>query len=259
MMRYIILIALGALLWQSAFAQERPEWTKLTFEDYPNSYIEVENATGYSEMNARESARKEVARKRSQTTGMDVNVVWEGDNATVNGSHDLILHAREIANYSEQIEPGYWRVYLLVQVLKNPTYTYENVRVTRSYPFSPRIFIPGMAQLHKGSTTKGVLFIVGEVAAIGGIVAFEGLRSSYESKINNTHNAKDRQNYINKADNMENLRNGFIAGAAAIYLWNIIDGIAAKGKQHILIGQSQLRITPYALPQAAGVRLCLKF
>ena len=259
-MRYLVFIILGALLGQGTFAQERPEWTKqTTFEDCSNSYIEVVSATGYSETNARENARKEIVKRRSMASGADINVIWKGDDVTVKGSHDLIIKARVIANYPEQIEPGSWRVYLLVQTLKNPELTYENVRVTRQYSFSPRVFIPGMAQLHKGSTTKGVLFIAGEVAAIGGIVAFESLRSSYESKINSTHNAKDRQNYISKADNMENLRNGFIAGAAAIYLWNIIDGIAAKGKQHIVIGQSQLRITPYALPQAAGVRLCLKF
>jgi hypothetical protein len=33
--------------------------------------------------------------------------------------------------------------------------------LTGSHPFTPRVFIPGMAQLHKGSKTKGVLFIVG--------------------------------------------------------------------------------------------------
>ena len=128
------------------------------------------------------------------------------------------------------------------------------------YPLSellPRSFVPGMAQLHKGSTTKGVLFITGEVALIGGIVACEGLRASYQSKINTTHNVQDRQNYINHADNMQNLRNGFIAGAALLYAWNVIDGMVAKGKK---LGDANLRISPYAAPDlSGGISLTLNF
>ncbi len=258
-MRYIVFIILGALLGQGTFAQKPPKWTNGVFDRLPNSYLHVVKAMGYSEGNAKDNARKEAVKHRSSASGADWTVST-GENIKVEGKHNLIGQTdMELDDYIEEVEPGLYRCYLLIQTLKTPGLELEPVRVTEKYPFSPRVFIPGMAQLHKGSTTKGVLFIAGEVAAIGGIVAFESLRSSYESKINSTHNAKDRQNYINKADNMENLRNGFIAGAAAIYLWNIIDGIAAKGKKHIVIGQSQLRITPYALPQAAGVRLCLKF
>ncbi|MDR1056789.1 MAG: hypothetical protein LBL90_13480 [Prevotellaceae bacterium] len=127
------------------------------------------------------------------------------------------------------------------------------------YSFSARVFVPGMAQLHKGNTTKGVLFIVGEVAMIGGVVAFEGLRSSYDSKINTTHNATDKQSYIDKVNNMQNLRNGFIAGAAALYVWNVIDGIVGKGKKHVMIGNANVQLLPYAAPDASGIMLAIKF
>lgn len=130
---------------------------------------------------------------------------------------------------------------------------------TNKYPFSARVFIPGMAQLHKGSTGKGVAFIAAEAIAVGGIVIFEGLRSSYKTKINTTHDVQDRQNYIDKTNNMHNLRNGFIAGALAVYAWNVIDGIVAKGKKHVELGRVELRFAPFATPEAGGLAMNIQF
>lgn len=259
MIRYIVLVILGALLGQGTFAQKRPEWTNEGIKDARNSYIECVTAEGFEPADARKRAMQLIVERRSLASGADVSVLFQGNDVKVEGSHDLIAKARVIDEYVEQIEPGRYRVYLLVQTAKNPTLAYENVKVTEHYLFSPRVFVPGMAQLHKGSTMKGVLFIAGEAVAIGGIIAFEGLHSSKESKINATHDVTSRKKYIDDANDMKNVRNGFIAGAVAIYLWNVIDGITARGKKHIMIGQSRLHITPYAAPEAAGVRLCLNF
>ena len=135
----------------------------------------------------------------------------------------------------------------------------KGMETTVRYPFSARVFVPGMAQLHKGSTGKGIAFIVGEALAVGGIVAFEGLRSSYKSKIITTHDVQDRQNYIDKTNNMQNLRNGFIAGALAIYAWNVIDGIVAKGKKQVELGHVELRFAPFATPEGGGLAMNIQF
>lgn len=260
MIRYLVLIALGSLLVQSSLAQKRPDWTQeITFEDYPNSYIEVVDATGNSEDNAIMNAKNVIVKRRSLASGEEAKIIGKDDDVSVEIKHDVIVKARIIAKYSEQIQPGLYQVYLLVQTLRNSSYSYENIKVTKQYPFSPRAFVPGMAQLHKGNTTKSVIFIAGETVAIGGIVAFEGLRSSKRSKIKTTHDVTTRKKYMNDASNMKNIRNGFIAGAVAIYLWNIIDGMAAKGKEHLVIKQSRLCVMPYALPESAGVNLCLIF
>lgn len=131
--------------------------------------------------------------------------------------------------------------------------------MTNKYPFSARVFVPGMAQLHKGSTGKGIAFIVGEVLAVGGVVAFEGLRSSYKAKINTTHDANVRQGYIDKTNNMQNLRNGFIAAALAVYAWNVVDGIVAKGKKHVELGHVGLRFAPFATHEAGGLAMNIQF
>lgn len=244
---------------QYTSSKERPSWVSGGLTDLQNSYIDVVSATGYSEDNARDKAVRMVLERRSLTTGQRVNVNVSGKNIIIDGNDALTVKARIIDEYIEWINPGEYRISLLVQTAKNPEYAYENISVTNRYPFSARVFVPGMAQIYKGNTTKGALFIAGEVAAIGGIVAFECLRSSYTSKINSTHDTAARKDYISKADNMKNIRNGFIVGAAAIYIWNIIDGAVAKGKLHVVADRAQMQVVPYASAQSGGVMMSITF
>jgi hypothetical protein len=248
-----------AVMGQHGAAPEKPAWVNGYFYEADNSYIESVSATGPAEDEARNKAAAIVIERRSLSTGKRVQVQVRGNNVMVEGNDELTVKSRILDEYVEHYAPGEYRVNLLVQTAKNPTYEYERVKVTTSYDFSSRAFVPGMEQLYKGSTTKGVLFIVGEVATVGGIVVCEGLRASYKSKINTTHSASDRQTYNSNADNMQNLRNGFIAGAAALYAWNVIDGIVAKGKKHIQIGDANLKIAPYASPYAGGISLAFNF
>ena len=239
---------------------ERPSWLKGYFSEQPNSYIEVVSATGDSEDAARQKAADMIVERRSLATGQRSTVdVRDGNISVVNAHHELTVKARIVDQYTEYLGSGKYRVSLLVQTAKHPKFTYEPVNVTDKYGFSPRVFVPGMSQLHKGQTTKGALFITGEVAAVIGICAFEGMRSSYESKSKKTHNASEVKNYMNKADNMKNIRNGFIAGAAAIYVWNVIDGIVSKGKKHVEVGRTSMSFSPYADTESAGVYMAITF
>ncbi len=253
----VLLIATAVA--QGASSQERPQWVNGFFQEETNSYIEVVSADGSDLESARNKAAQTIIERRSVATGQRAKVIIKDGAIQVSGSDELTVKARIIDEYWERYGNGQYHVSLLVQTAKNPTYEYERVKVTNQYGFSPRVFVPGMAQLHKGSTGKGIFFITAEVAMLGGVVISEGLRSSYESKINSTHNASERQNYINKADNMQNIRNGCIAGAVAMYAWNVIDGVVAKGKKHVVIGDASLHIAPYASPQSNGVMLSLNF
>lgn len=180
-----------------------------------------------------------------------------------------------------KVEESKTKIYILIQVQRNVNGTDDfysldtsqykdahfnkqlkeyNAQLTGRYPFSARVFVPGMAQLHKGSKAKGLFFIVGEAACVGGLVIAESLRASYDSKATSTQNTEQKKTYYNRADNCENIRNGLIAGAAVLYVWNVIDGIAAKGKKRtVMLGDAQLRISPYATPQCGGFALSLNF
>lgn len=263
-MKKHILFILGCMLLpavaigQYTSSKERPAWVDGFFQEEENSYIEVASAVGATEDIARNEAALIIIKRRSGATGQRVSITVRNGEIQVDGDDALTVKARVIGEYREY-RNGEHRVSLLVQIAKNPMYEFEKVNVTNKYPFSARVFVPGMAQIHKGSTTKGILFIVGEVAMIGGVVACEGLRASYTSKINSTHNAAERQTYINNADMMQNVRNGFIAGAAAVYVWNIIDGAVAKGKTHVMIGEARMQFSPYVSPQSGGIMLTLNF
>lgn len=239
--------------------KERPSWVDGFREEYKNSYLKSFSAVGSTMEDARRQAFQEVADERSRATGRQYSIRESNGVVTMSSSDELTVAAQVVDEWHEVLPNGACRVDLLVQTKKNPMYTYEPVSVTTKYPISGRVLVPGMAQLHKGSTTKGIAFIVAEVAAVSGIVAFEGLRSSYDSKINTTKDAKKRQNYIDDTNNMQNLRNGFIAGAVAIYAWNVVDGIVAKGKKHVEVGSVAMHFAPFATPDAAGLALNIQF
>lgn len=243
---------------ENAAYKKRPKWVNGYHQDCKNSYIDVVSATGYTIDEARQKAVAQIAKNRSLATGQQVSV--DNKNGEIVFSTDnLTVKCRILDEYSERLGAGSYKVSLLVQTAKHPDLPFESVKIGERYPFSPRVFIPGMAQIHKGSTAKGLLFITGEIAAVGGIVAFEGLRSSYNSKMRQTLDASAIKSYSTKAKNMENIRNGFIVGAAAIYLWNIVDGAVAKGKSHIEIGKAEMNITPYASNLSTGVMLSMNF
>ena len=266
-MKHIILLVMGTLLFifsveQSALAQqniERPSWADGYFEESDYSYVEVVSYKGYDLNDCKQKAAQIVIQRRSLSTGTSSNVSIENGNITVSGDQSLIVKARVIDEYVENLTGGGYIVYLLVQTAKNPTYDYEPVKVTRDYKFSPRVFVPGMAQIHKGSTGKGVAFITGEIVMVGGIVVGELMHKSFASKAAATHNTAEKKRLINNANICLTTRNIAIAGAAVVYVWNVIDGIAAKGKKHVMIGDANLRIAPYATFDGGGLALNINF
>ncbi len=249
------------VLWgQHALSQERPSWVDGYFNDLDRSYIKTATAVGFTEKEALGNAIEQIIGARSQEAGIRVGVSVQADGRiVVEGTDNLTVKARVIDEY-RTYENGRYRVSVLAQVAKNPTFEFESVKVTNDYGFTPSAFVPGMAQLQKGSKTKGALFIGGEAAFVGAIVVAECMRASYESKISSTHNVGLKQNYIDNADMCGTVRNIAIAGAAAVYIWNVIDGMTAKGKKHIVIAEhASLNFAPYFAPDASGLALCLKF
>ena len=262
-MRYLFVILLCAVLFpqwatgQCVPLQERPTWADGFFRDLRNSYLEVTTGAGATEQEARDNAAQELLRRRGFATGQRVQVI-NGAFVAVDGSQ-LEVRARVIDEFRERCENNY-RVSLLVQTAKNPMLAFESVEFSTRYPFSARVFVPGMAQFHKGSRGKGVMFIGAQTVTVGGIIVAESLRATNASKINTTHDLARRKHYIDNANMFETVRNVAIAGAAAVYLWNVIDGIVAGGVRHVRItNHAHLNITPMASPNTGGVVLALNF
>lgn len=262
-MRPLLLLILTLIplcsMGQSESYGEKPEWAGGYFKEMPNSYVEVVSAFGYDLKEAREKAASEVIRRRSLAAGTEAKVMITGDALTVSSNHNIIVKARIIDEYIHYTSDGY-TVYLLVQTAKNPAYQYEPVAVSTEYPFTAKVFVPGMAQIHKGSVTKGTLFISGECVFVAGIVVGQLLAANYYSKSQmEKNNAQAYKTYITRTNSAVLVRNVSIAGAAAVYLWNVIDGVVAKGNKHVVIGSTALAVTPYADPYSAGVALNFTF
>lgn len=257
-----LLLLVGVSAWH-VVAQERPSWVDGYFNDLRYSYIKTASAMAYSEEEALERAVAQVIEARSQESGIRMKVTVAADGRiSSTGSDNLTVKARVIDRYCEYAN-GQYRVSVLAQVAKNPTYDLDMVRVTNDYGFTPSVFVPGMAQLQKGSKGKGIFFIAAETAFVGTIVVAECMRSSYNSKVNSSHDEAVRRSNADKADQCATVRNVAIAGAVAIYAWNVIDGIVAKGKKHIVIAdRSTLDVQPFFTPfygGGGGVSLCLNF
>lgn len=251
----------GAQYRPSAYSSSaRPVWLEESFKDGKYSSVEVVYGVGYDEGNARDKALQMIVKMQNIATGARAKVSMSGDRVVVSGADELTVKARVLDEYVEHLSPGQWRVSLLVQVAKNPEYPFESVEVTDKYPVSALAFIPGMAQIHKGSTAKGIAFITGEVAMVGGIVLAEAMRSSNVNLMQTTHDADHLKTYLSRSQTWATTRNICIAGAAALYVWNVVDGIAARGKARLIIGDyASLDINPYADIHSAGMSLAFNF
>jgi hypothetical protein len=260
MKKWIIILATLCLCYGTGTAQtgdtEWPEW----YKNKPASLLPnvmLASGRGYTEQEAFTKALVDAIGSSAQLA------ISQQSLTEINTGNEIMLPAINKKVKRMKVERGpSGMFYVLIAIQKDVTMSpdFDRQGFTDVYAFSPRAFVPGMAQLHKGSKAKGIMFIVGETAFVGGIVVAESLRASYESKIGSSHNAATMQDYIDKADMCSNVRNIAIAGAAALYVWNIIDGIAAKGNLHLrLLSNANVKITPYATPLSSGLTLNVKF
>jgi len=230
---------------QCSDSKRKPSWIDGYSNNLEKSYIQTTTGIGNTYDEALKKAIHNAIDNHSRFTEQLVKIEFKGNSYTVTGSDELRVKSMILDEYCERLGQNEYRVSIVTQTAKHPLFDLERAVASDLYPFSPRIFIPGMAQIYKGSTVKGVSFIVGEVILIAGIVVCEGQRASFNSKIKTTHNPTLRKSYIDDADQMLNFRNGFIAGASLLYAWNIIDGLAAKGQKNIFVySHNNITLTP---------------
>jgi hypothetical protein len=222
-------------------SKDKPTWATSTFKrTLPNTYLEVVVVTGNIQEDIKKVAEKEIIRRRKLMVGED----------------DPWIKSGYIASYWESTSRGLTG-YFLYQTRKNPTYEADPVEATTEYGFSPRVFIPGAQQIWKGQYGRAALFIGGEVACIGGIILSQSLKANNFSKMNNAYNNLDKVQ--RKAVGWEVASYGFIAGSAAIYAWNIIDGIVSPGRPTIKCDGNILTFVPAASPDFMGMSFTLSF
>ena len=243
---------------QTTDNSKRPFWTDGYFKELSSSYIEVVSAFDYDLEGAKSKAANEIVKRRSLATGAESNVAILDDELKISSEHKVIVKARIIDEFVEHSTNGY-KVHLLVQTAKNPTYSYESVSITDDYKVSGRAFLPGMAQLYKGSKAKGYSIISAQLLSIASIILCENQRSSYQKKA--IEQPKFAKEYSDKASNWETGRNISIGLAAGMYVYNIIDAFVAKGKKRIVVNSkdTSFRLSPQISPSSATLAVVYNF
>ena len=258
-MTRIMMVCMAMLINIVCFAQNKaPAWLNVGKISLDNSYIKVYcGESAKTESQAKELSTIEVIKDRDLATGGAYR--WEKGGIVEKESGRVVVKADILDEYCEKLSQGNYKVYLLVQTATHPDNALDKVYVGDKYPFSARVFVPGMAQIYKGSYGKGAAFITGEVLFVGGIVTTEFMRKNYALKINQTHSSSLKAQYARNANICAITRNVCIGGAVALYIWNIIDGAVAKGRPYVSVDGKMLTFSPYVSSNSTGIALNFKF
>lgn len=120
------------------------------------------------------------------------------------------------------------------------------------------MIVPGWGQMYKQQKGKGVTILCAEAVAVAGIFVCHNQYNNYRDKAIAEHSSKLRQEYMDKSDTWGNFRNGFIIGASAIYVYNIVDVLTSKGRKGDKT--KKVSLNPYwDMDNNAGVSLSLNF
>lgn len=164
----------------------------------------------------------------------------------------------------EYYEPGrHLGNYFFLVAVGNPkasSVNFDKVQITDKYGTTGlwrSAVCPGWGQMYKGSQTKGIVILGSQVVTLGGVVVFENMRSSYVTKAKKQ--PQFAQQYYAKASNCKNIRNGFIAAAAAVYVYNLIDAVAASGTRYVKTSKGGLAFYPSITSESTGFAMVYHF
>ena len=230
----------------SVKGQNKPNWATSTYyKPLAKSYLEVVVESGDNKDNIIYKAQNEIKRRRKLKVGEE--------NAWVKSGY--------VASYWEDTDNGLTG-YFLYQTPNKPSYQtseIEKVTSTDRYPFSARVFVPGMMQFYKGQKTKATTIIASEILCIGGFAFAQTRKNYYVSMIGSTNNATLKQRYATSANTYNYVSYGFLAGAIGIYAWNIIDGLISRGTPYVSVDGKMISFIPFATPESTGLALTMNF
>ncbi len=266
---------------------KRPDWLsdKLPVPSNNTFYYQISSAKAYSLDSARNGAFKELINYIDQTNNIKISgeIITMSSSVQANGivnetinkeysykykidSEELFVHFRKVDEYweVEKTSDGKtiyhcYTLYMVSKNLENPLFD----RVSFSYKYGMSALwrsalVPGYGQIYKGSATKGVSILGGEVALITGIILTENTKSSYRRKAKETFDVNKIRNYTDKADNYETARNVCIGGAIALYIYNVIDAVASNGRKRTMTNK-RIAFTPTFSTEHNGISLSLAF
>ena len=170
------------------------------------------------------------------------------------------VQAVKVDEYVERSR-GEVRMHTLFMVALQDNPTFDRTYVTSSYGVTPALMsvIPGLGQLHKGSKVKAATLFALEAVAVAGIIVSDNERASYRTKMK--EQPAFAKQYKNKSDNWETARKVCIGATAGIWLYNIVDALAAKGARRVVVkkARTSFAMRPYLTTEETGISMALHF
>lgn len=291
-MKRTLLFIFSILLCFTVFAQKSykipPQWVTKQLPEPKTPVYSFSKGFGQGETleHARANALRDMIEHLKQEKGITVTDAIKktsglnrdthnGDSETIKENYELTVKVdgstinittRTIDEYWEKSYNTYYCHVLYVVEEKNfPGGSYaDNIKITTSYGASALFMslIPGVGQLHKGSTLKGTLILGGTAGCATMLVVSENMRTNYKKKMAEKPSYKEF--YSKEADKWENIRNGFFAGTAALYIYNLIDAAVASGRAKVVVKKNNrynlnFALIPYQEYNNSGMRLVMNF
>ena len=259
---------------QNAFSQQRhdtvkPQWMRKLPTPSNNTYhfqaFRIDGASVYSAMKQLPDVAAFYMERQYNIKGVTVETFELRDEYS-NGKnkhfelqqiHDTVYTETGEVNVRLAIVDEYVSddgVYFLCTI-PDPncrTVAYDNFELTTQYGARGlwrSAIVPGWGQFHKGSYLKGGLILGGTAALIGGVVATDSIKTDYARRIGETHNVDYKRLYAKRVDQFSTVRNICIGALGALYVYNLIDAIAAPGARRVIVkekGSSGGRYASYS-------------
>ncbi len=221
-MKYLfVLLGFYSLL----FSTERPKWITEIPNGFRNDYF-----VGYGESKILEEAKllsEENAKSQVR-----------GKRSGINFSEQKITE-----RYIEQ-EKDLHRVWSLVSFPK--LLEEQTSPPTKTTYFLRSALLPSYAQFSKGESIKGYCIAGGLTASLVSGFVFSNLKITAESDAKNSRTQTLRDYYNDNANTYNNISLGCFIAASAIYIYNIVDAIAAEGEK-IYVNKTEIKRIPFTL------------
>ena len=237
------------------YAQPRPIWISKTPSGYINDYYVGVGRSNISESDARNVALSNALQKivqngtiklkgsqeiKTQSTEKFKNgesVSLESVDNIVNeirveGESETIKGLREEEYYTEDSD-GKYTVWSLVKIPKMKPR--KDLPPTKFAPVWRSAIMPSWGQFYKGESAKGYFIAGGTAVFLTSGFVLSNLKITAESDAKYSRTQVLRDYYNENANTYSNLSLACFIVTTAIYVYNVVDAVAAEGEKIIVI------------------------
>jgi len=155
----------------------------------------------------------------------------------------------------------YYQYWVLMRTLK-PNYT-GPAKIREGYGMAPvwrSAILPGWGQLYKKEKAKGIIVLSATAVAVAGIIISQTMYQSNIYNAEGTHDINLINAYLTDANTWQSTRNIFSVAAGAIYIYNLVDAMTAKGaKRYAWQAPRPVEFSPVMDDRSVGVSVCINF